>query len=223
MAANADVEVPHAAARSPAQERRLRKRRQEARIRMRLAADAALLAGHHASPQPVMLPQGFVYVSQAEFAVLREEVATLRALVGALQSGIAACQTSAVTSCLSVEVETAPMAVEQPAVAVEQDVVSDGQVHSWRVTSLHESAASAETRHVFAEASFIAKRLRPLHPNEVVSGHLLLVDSSTGIQWLRLSKEEGFVAVATIDFAFPGVPLIKGQPILALELLNDPG
>ena len=39
-------------ARSPAQERRLRKRRSEARIRLRLAADRALVDSHHASAAP---------------------------------------------------------------------------------------------------------------------------------------------------------------------------
>ena len=39
-------------ARSPAQERRLRKRRSEAWIRLRLAADRALVDSHHASAAP---------------------------------------------------------------------------------------------------------------------------------------------------------------------------
>ena len=48
--------VPSAAARSVASERRLRLRRQEARLRLRLLADAALLEAHHASQAP-RLPQ----------------------------------------------------------------------------------------------------------------------------------------------------------------------
>ena len=46
--------VPPAAARSTAMERRLRLRRQEARLRLKLLADAALLEAHHASQAPRM-------------------------------------------------------------------------------------------------------------------------------------------------------------------------
>ena len=46
--------VPLAAARSTAMERRLRLRRQEARLRLKLLADAALLEAHHASQAPRM-------------------------------------------------------------------------------------------------------------------------------------------------------------------------
>ena len=84
--ANVDQELGQAAARSPALERRLRKRRQEARLRMRLAADAALLAQHHASDAPSALPSGYMLVSQAELAALREDIATLRAQVCQLQA-----------------------------------------------------------------------------------------------------------------------------------------
>ena len=63
--------------RSPACERRLRQRRQEARLRLRLAADAALVAGHHASA----VPSSVAHVSVADFAALRLEVEALRALV----------------------------------------------------------------------------------------------------------------------------------------------
>lgn len=44
--------VPPAAARSTAMERRLRLRRQEARLRLKLLADSALLEAHHASQAP---------------------------------------------------------------------------------------------------------------------------------------------------------------------------
>ena len=66
--------------RSRACERRLRKRRQEARLRLQLAADAALLAGHHASAPPSVLGVS----SKAELEALRAEVAALRALVDKL-------------------------------------------------------------------------------------------------------------------------------------------
>lgn len=66
--------------RSSACERRLRKRRQEARTRVQLAADAALLAGHHASALPgCMRPQHLAV--QTEVEALRAEVNALRALV----------------------------------------------------------------------------------------------------------------------------------------------
>ena len=55
----------------------MRKRRQEARIRVRLAADAVALAGHHASAPPGPLAP----VTQAELAALRREFVALRALV----------------------------------------------------------------------------------------------------------------------------------------------
>ena len=68
--------------RSRACERRLRKKRHEARLRLQLAADAALLAGHHASAPPSVPGT----VSPAELAALRAEVASLRALVEALRA-----------------------------------------------------------------------------------------------------------------------------------------
>ena len=74
--ANAD-EVP----RSVAKDRRLRQRRQEARLRLRLAADAVLLAGHHASSPPQQ--------ASPELAALRAEVAALRALVHKLVASAA--------------------------------------------------------------------------------------------------------------------------------------
>ena len=67
--------------RSRACERRLRKKRHEARLRLQLAADAALLAGHHASAPPSVPGT----VSPAELAALRAEVASLRAMVEALR------------------------------------------------------------------------------------------------------------------------------------------
>ena len=66
--------------RSHALERRLRRRRQEARLRLRLVADCAVLQSHHASAVPLMPPQGS----------LRSELGLLHALVVALREEVAA-------------------------------------------------------------------------------------------------------------------------------------
>ena len=86
--ANASMATEGVPARSAAAERRLRQRRQEARIRSRLVADAALLARHHASHpcglQPAPATAG-VHELRAELEALRSEVAELRAVVGRLR------------------------------------------------------------------------------------------------------------------------------------------
>ena len=83
---NADDARAEPAMRSAACERRLRLRRQEARIRGRLAADAALLARHHSSAPCGQ--QLFPVDKQvmAELVALRVEVGELRELVKALLS-----------------------------------------------------------------------------------------------------------------------------------------
>ena len=83
---NADDARAEPAMRSAACERRLRLRRQEARIRGRLAADAALLARHHSSAPCGQ--QLFPVDKQvmAELVALREEVGELRELVKVLLS-----------------------------------------------------------------------------------------------------------------------------------------
>ena len=65
------------ACRSPALERRLRRRRQEARIRARLATDAVLLTAHHASAPPGASAPDL----QAQVHSLASEVARLRHIV----------------------------------------------------------------------------------------------------------------------------------------------
>ena len=72
------------ACRSPALERRLRRRRQEARIRARLAADAGLLSAHHASAPPGASAPDL----QAQVHSLVSEVATLRLLVRTLATSV---------------------------------------------------------------------------------------------------------------------------------------
>ena len=72
------------ACRSPAIERRLRGRRQEARIRARLAADAGLLSAHHASAPPGASAPDL----QAQVHSLVSEVATLRLLVRTLATSV---------------------------------------------------------------------------------------------------------------------------------------
>ena len=65
--------------RSHALERRLRRRRQEARLRLRLVADCAVLQSHHASAAPAMPTQGS----------LRSELGLLRTLVEELREELA--------------------------------------------------------------------------------------------------------------------------------------
>ena len=79
---------PVPAARSRALERRLRRRRWEARNRLRLVADAALLSGHYASQVPRMgapamtgdnvAGQQHLTGLQLQLYELRQELATLR-------------------------------------------------------------------------------------------------------------------------------------------------
>ena len=59
-------------------ERRLRRQRQEARLRLRLLSDAALLDAHHASQAPRMPAYARGGVSEAEVRSLREELAAVR-------------------------------------------------------------------------------------------------------------------------------------------------
>ena len=213
-----DSERGQAATRSPASERRLRKRRQEARIRIRLAADAALLAGHHASavpsaPAPTAPPDGFVWVAQAELAAMRNDIAELKAQVHALQ------EHAHEPSCI---LETSVCAEAQvvPALNVAQDSVSasmdldDHGVDSfveWRVVGVMQGDVLS-CQHVFAEASFTAKRVRPLHPNEIITG--MQFHDGMDLQWVRLADGTGVVAVATADTDIPGIPRIQGRKIL---------
>ena len=87
---NADCADAAPAGRSPAAERRLRQRRSEARIRSRLAADAALLAGHHASAPCGQTPASAALHADSlrgQLVALRAEVLELRELVLALRKG----------------------------------------------------------------------------------------------------------------------------------------
>ena len=86
LAMNAECADAAPAGRSPAAERRLRQRRREARIRSRLAADAALLAGHHASAP---CGQAALHADslRGQLVALRAEVLELRELVLALRKG----------------------------------------------------------------------------------------------------------------------------------------
>ncbi len=202
---NADVAHGVPAARSPAQERRLRKRRQEARIRMHLAADAALLASHHASAAPCGPPPlPGVFVTQAELAALRNEIAELRAQVKALQTGATCAMNEATVSATQ----------EHTFVAMEEDgKASDVEERLWRVVNVKEGDAPLCYQHVFAEKSFTARYVRPLLPDDVIAGHLEPIDS-IGIQWVHLANEDGFVAVATVDSYLPGLGKIEGCAIL---------
>ena len=70
---------------SHALERRLRRRRQEARLRLRLVADCAVPQSHHASAAPAMPAQGS----------LRSELGLLRTLVEELREELAAMRREA--------------------------------------------------------------------------------------------------------------------------------
>ena len=85
--APAPADVP--AARSAALVRRLRKRRQEARIRARLACDGAILLSHHASMPPSAPP---AQPGQPASESLRAQVATLQAKFDALLAMVESMQ-----------------------------------------------------------------------------------------------------------------------------------
>ena len=94
--------------RSPALERRLRQRRADARVRLRLLSDCGLLAGHHASQPP----------RAASSATPVGEVAALRVLLGALalqlvevRSEVAALRAASAPA----EAATAPAPVDEAA------------------------------------------------------------------------------------------------------------
>ena len=77
-----------AAVRTAAMSRRLRARRQEARLRVRLLADAAILGEHHSSavPRVVGLPRSDLRPDglASQVVLLRQELRELRAMVSAL-------------------------------------------------------------------------------------------------------------------------------------------
>ena len=77
------------AARSRALKRRLRRRNQEARIRLRLLADASLLSGHHASQVPLVAAPastGSAWRSPAAVTAFAEQVASLNAEVEGMRT-----------------------------------------------------------------------------------------------------------------------------------------
>ena len=77
MASTAPAAV--VAPRSPALERRLRQRRAEARIRLRILADSSLLSGHHASQVPRVAAAA---ARTSELAAVLADAASLRAELG---------------------------------------------------------------------------------------------------------------------------------------------
>ena len=77
--------------RSPALERRLRRRRAEARLRLRLVADASLLAHHHAAP---LRPAADL----TEVSELRRVVTTLQSQLAQLQEHVEALIKAAAAS-----------------------------------------------------------------------------------------------------------------------------
>ena len=70
--------------RGPAMERRLRRRRQEARLRLRLLADSVILAGHHASQPPALVAAD----ASTPWLGWKREASELRALVDALRAQV---------------------------------------------------------------------------------------------------------------------------------------
>ena len=83
------LDAPAAGPRSPAHDRRLRQLRQNAKLRLRLVADVALLSAHHASHPPVLVAAPPARAGPGwrhEAAALREQITDLRALVVALMA-----------------------------------------------------------------------------------------------------------------------------------------
>ena len=110
------LDAPPAGPRSPAHDRRLRQLRQNARVRLRLAADVALLTAHHASHPPVLVTAPLARAGPGwrhEAAALREQITDLRALVVALMAahphvaveGLLPATPSAAPSATSMDVE----------------------------------------------------------------------------------------------------------------------
>ena len=215
----ASAEPAQTAPRSCAQERRLRRRRQEARIRLRLVADAAILAGHHASSPPRCQPPQPVSVTQGELADLREEVRTLRAQLAALQArvdsppGVLAEDAGSHVATKSVSVVAA---AERLYAAMDTFEESPPEETQWRVVGVkgHDDVLSCQ--HVFARKSFASQRARALRPSEVINARMDGVDEQ-GARWVRLVHEDGFVAIATVDSRVPGLPTIEGRLILEPE------
>ena len=80
---------PQPTARSPARDRRLRQLRQNARVRLRLVADVAMLAAHHSSHPPVLVDAPVARAGPGwrhEAAALRGQITDLRALVVSLMA-----------------------------------------------------------------------------------------------------------------------------------------
>ena len=82
--------------RSPALERRLRQRRADARVRLRLLSDCGLLAGHHASQPPRAVssatPEGEVAALRVLIGALALQLVELRSEVAALRAAGAVAQ-----------------------------------------------------------------------------------------------------------------------------------
>ena len=145
--------------RSPALERRLRKRRQEARLRMRLAADAALLAEHHASAPPGPGAPGLqakVESLVVEVAALRQLVVSLQLLVRPASFGATPCDASIGAVCRggtpgpASELEHGP--VPQPGLATA--VTGDGMLPNFQIDMVHprHEAAGKDAKNILLSA-----------------------------------------------------------------------
>ena len=171
------LDAPAAGPRSPAHDRRLRQLRQNARLRLRLVADVALLSAHHASHPPVLVAAPLARAGPGwrhEAAALREQITDLRALVVAL---MAAHPLVAVEELLPATPSAAPAATSMD-VEVEGGAPGQASVETAEVEEAHQVLSGDERK-----ASAVAALLSAIESRQVESLQLALtVAEAAGLE-----------------------------------------
>ena len=171
------LDAPPAGPRSPAHDRRLRQLRQNARVRLRLVADVALLTAHHSSHPPVLVTAPLARAGPGwrhEAAALRELITDLRALVVAL---MAAHPLVAVEELLPATPSAAPAATSMD-VEVEGGAPGQASVETAEVEEAHQVLSGDERK-----ASAVAALLSAIESRQVESLQLALtVAEAAGLE-----------------------------------------